>query len=55
MTERYRAIIIKDGKLALMERRKNGRHYWVYPGGGLEGNETKEENPFTRLADGRRK
>ena len=43
MTERYRAIIIKDGKLALMERRKNGRHYWVYPGGGLEGNETKEE------------
>ena len=43
MTERYRAIIIKDGKLVVMERHKNGRHYWVFPGGGLEGNETPEE------------
>lgn len=43
MTERYRAIIIKDGKLAVMERHKNGRHYWVFPGGGLEGKETPAE------------
>ena len=43
MTERYRAIIIKDGNLVVMERHKNGRHYWVYPGGGKEGNETPEE------------
>ena len=43
MTERYRAIIIKDGKLAVMERHKQGRHYFVFPGGGREGNETPEE------------
>ncbi len=43
MTERYRAIIIKDGKLVVMERFKNGRHYWVFPGGGREGEETEAE------------
>ena len=43
MTERYRAIIIKDGKLVVMERHKNGRHYFVFPGGGREGNETEAE------------
>lgn len=43
MTERYRAIIIKDGKLAVMERHKQGRHYFVFPGGGREGSETPEE------------
>ncbi len=41
--ERYRAIIIKDGKIALMERHKKGRHFFVFPGGGREKGETEKE------------
>ncbi len=36
----FRAIIILDGKLVVMERRKEGRHYFVLPGGHLEGEES---------------
>lgn len=43
MIERSRAIIIKNGKLVIMERRKKGRHFWVFPGGGQEPNETPEQ------------
>lgn len=41
--ERYRAIIIKDGKIALMERNKKGRHFFAFPGGGMEKGETPKE------------
>jgi len=36
----FRAIIILDGKLVVMERRKNEKHYFVLPGGHLEGDES---------------
>ncbi len=29
-------ILIEDGKLALMERHKQGRHYFAFPGGGVD-------------------
>lgn len=41
--ERYRAIIIKDGQIALMERHKKGKHFFVFPGGGKEKGETPKE------------
>ena len=38
-----RGIIIKDDKILLMHRRKNGQEYFVLPGGGIEVGETPEE------------
>jgi 8-oxo-dGTP pyrophosphatase MutT (NUDIX family) len=42
---RYRAvgIIVKDGTILLMHRVKNGRKFYVFPGGGVEPNERPEE------------
>ena len=37
------AIIIKNNKVALIHRKKEGRNYWVFPGGGVEKGETPEE------------
>jgi 8-oxo-dGTP diphosphatase len=36
-------IIIKDGAILLIRRIKNGRNFYVFPGGGLEPNESLEE------------
>ncbi|MDP6356737.1 MAG: NUDIX domain-containing protein [Planctomycetota bacterium] len=33
-------IIIEAGRVALIERHRNGRHYFVVPGGGVETGET---------------
>lgn len=40
---RASAIIIKDNKILLIHRRKEGKEYWVFPGGGIEEGETGEE------------
>lgn len=37
------AIIVKDNKVALIHRKKEGRDYWVFPGGGVEDGETSED------------
>lgn len=37
------AVIIKDNKVALIHRKKEGRDYWVFPGGGVEDGEIPEE------------
>jgi ADP-ribose pyrophosphatase YjhB (NUDIX family) len=36
LNKRAAAVIIKDGKILLMRRVKNGREYFVFPGGGIE-------------------
>ncbi len=41
--KRVGAIIIKDSKILLIHRFKNGQEYWVLPGGGVEDNETLDE------------
>lgn len=51
-----RAIIIEDGKLLSMFRRKikkdgTVKQYYVIPGGGLEENETLEENVIRELKE----
>ncbi|MBI4926580.1 MAG: NUDIX domain-containing protein [Anaerolineae bacterium] len=39
---RAAALIVRDGKLLLIRRRRAGREYYVLPGGGLEQGETYE-------------
>jgi 8-oxo-dGTP pyrophosphatase MutT (NUDIX family) len=34
--ERVAAILIQDNQIALIERHRLGRHYYVFPGGGVE-------------------
>lgn len=40
---RCRAIIIIDGKIVSMYRERDGRVYYTFPGGGMEGTETEVE------------
>jgi len=40
---RVSAIIIRGDSILLMHRRKKGKEYWVFPGGGVEDYETVEE------------
>lgn len=40
---RVSAIIVKDNKILLIHRKKNGEEYWVFPGGGVEDTETVQE------------
>ncbi|HSV85039.1 MAG TPA: NUDIX domain-containing protein, partial [Levilinea sp.] len=34
--KRVTAVIIRDHKVLLIHRFKNGSEYWVFPGGGVE-------------------
>ena len=38
-----RAIIFKDDKIVSMYREREGRIFYTFPGGGLEGTETEEQ------------
>ena len=40
---RSSGIVIDKNNVALMHRIKDGYEYWVFPGGGIEDNETGEE------------
>ena len=40
--ERAAAIIIENGALLVIHRIKNGREYYILPGGGIESGETVE-------------
>lgn len=44
MKTRAAGIIIKDGKILLMRRVKDGREYFVFPGGSIEKNETPKNS-----------
>ncbi len=41
--QRAVALVIKGNDVLLMERKNNGRHYFVFPGGGVEEGESIEE------------
>lgn len=43
MRNRAGIILIHEGKLALMERHRQGRHYFAFPGGGVDEGETDEQ------------
>ncbi|MDQ3065279.1 MAG: NUDIX domain-containing protein [bacterium] len=38
-----RGIVIHDGSMLLMERRRDGMHYFSIPGGGVDGDEKPED------------
>jgi 8-oxo-dGTP diphosphatase len=38
--DRARLIIVRNGRLAAIERFRQRRHYWLLPGGGVEEGET---------------
>ena len=43
MKNRVRAVIVKEEKLLVIHRVKEGLEYWVFPGGGVEDSETLSE------------
>lgn len=42
MKARAAALIVKEGQVLLIERHKQGEHYFVLPGGGIESGESAE-------------
>jgi 8-oxo-dGTP diphosphatase len=43
MRNRAGIVLIEDNQLALIERYKQGRHYFSFPGGGVDEGETDEQ------------
>lgn len=41
--ERVTGIVRREGQILLIHRFREGREYWVFPGGGVEEGETREE------------
>jgi ADP-ribose pyrophosphatase YjhB (NUDIX family) len=41
--QRVGAVVIKDNKILLIHRFRDGEEYWVLPGGGVEEGESLEE------------
>ena len=37
------AVLIENDQIALMERHRSGRHYFSFPGGGVDAGETPEQ------------
>lgn len=44
-------IIVKDNKILLMRRVRNGQRYFTFPGGGIEENETPEEATIREMQE----
>ncbi len=40
MKARAAVILIQNGKIALIERHRSGKHYYVFPGGTIEPGES---------------
>lgn len=45
------AIVLKDGRLALIKRVRPGRTYYVIPGGTIEDGETKEQAAIREIKE----
>jgi len=43
MRHRAGIVLIEEGKVALIKRTVNGKVYFVFPGGGIEADETPEQ------------
>jgi len=48
---RASAIIIWNNKILLIHRKKEGKEYWVFPGGGIEEGETGEETILREIEE----
>ena len=49
--DRARLAVIRNGRLAAIERFRDGRRYWVLPGGGVEAGETIEAAALREAAE----
>lgn len=45
------AILIKGENVLLMQRKKDGKEYWVFPGGGVKEDETIDEAVLRELKE----
>lgn len=43
--------MIEDGKVALIERHRAGKHYYVFPGGGADEDETPEQAAIREMEE----
>lgn len=50
-TERAVAIILKDSRVLLFRRVKDGEEYYAFPGGSVEDGETREEAVVRELKE----
>ncbi len=48
---RVAAVIVEEGKILLIKHQKEGRQYWLLPGGGVEFGETLEQTGVRELKE----
>lgn len=51
MRIRAGVVLIEDDKVALIERYRDGRHYYVFPGGGADRDETPEQAAIREMEE----
>jgi 8-oxo-dGTP pyrophosphatase MutT (NUDIX family) len=51
MRVRAGVVLIENGKVALIERHRAGKHYFVFPGGGVDEDETPEQAAIREMEE----
>jgi 8-oxo-dGTP diphosphatase len=51
MRVRAGVVLIENGKVALIERHRAGKHYFVFPGGGVDAGETPEQAAIREMEE----
>ena len=51
MRIRAGVVLIEDDKVALIERYRDGKHYFVFPGGGADADETPEQAAIREMVE----
>jgi mutator protein MutT len=51
MRVRAGVVLIENGKVALIERHRAGKHYYVFPGGGVDEGETPEQAAIREMEE----
>lgn len=51
MRNRAGIILIEENKLALIERHRQGRHYFAFPGGGIDKGESAEQTAIREVRE----
>ena len=51
MRVRSGVVLIENGKVALIERHRAGKHYYVFPGGGVDEGETPEQAAIREMEE----
>lgn len=49
--DRSAGIVLLNNEILLMERKRNEEHFWVFPGGSVEENETPEQTAVREIAE----